>query len=167
MKKLIIINGTMGVGKSTVCKKLLEILVPSVWLDGDWCWNMNPFIVSEENKEMVMNNICYLLKSFLNNTGYENIIFCWVIHQEIIFDQLLERLSGLEFELHKITLICSQQSLTARIQKDVQAGSRKSEDIERSVSRLELYHDMDTKKINVSNLTAEQTAEEIKQLILC
>lgn len=36
MKKLIIINGTMGVGKSTVCKQLLKILAPGVWLDGDW-----------------------------------------------------------------------------------------------------------------------------------
>ena len=76
MKKLIIINGTMGVGKSTVCKMLLDRLVPSVYLDGDWCWNMNPFIVSEENKAMVENNITHLLKSYLSNSEYEYIIFC-------------------------------------------------------------------------------------------
>ncbi len=71
MKKLIIINGTMGVGKSTVCNILLDTLKPSVYLDGDWCWNMNPFVVSEENKKMVINNITHLLKSYLENSGFE------------------------------------------------------------------------------------------------
>jgi len=46
-KKLIIINGTMGVGKSTISKALYKNLENSVWLDGDWCWMMNPFIVNE------------------------------------------------------------------------------------------------------------------------
>lgn len=165
MKKLIIINGTMGVGKSAVCRQLLKNLTPGVWLDGDWCWNMNPFVVSEENKEMVLDNICYLLKSFLNNTGYEYVIFCWVIHQEDIFTQLLIRLQGVEFELHKISLICSVQALTARLQNDVEAGIRNKDVIERSLSRHALYYDMDTQKVDVSDITVEQAAIEIKHLI--
>ncbi len=32
MKKLIIVNGSMGVGKSTVCRQLLKNLTPSVYL---------------------------------------------------------------------------------------------------------------------------------------
>jgi len=47
LKKLVIINGTMGVGKSTICKELSKRLENSVWLDGDWCWMMNPLICSE------------------------------------------------------------------------------------------------------------------------
>ena len=166
MKKLIIVNGTMGVGKSAVSRQLLKILTPGVWLDGDWCWNMNPFVVSEENKAMVMDNIGYLLKSFLNNTGYEYVIFCWVIHREDIFDQLLMRLQGLEFELHKISLICSEQVLTSRLQNDAAAGIREQDVIERSLPRLALYRDMDTQKIDVSDITAEQAAKKIKQLVL-
>lgn len=166
MKKLIIINGTMGVGKSAVCRQLLKILTPGVWLDGDWCWSMNPFVVSEENTQMVLNNIGYLLKSFLNNTGYEYVIFCWVIHQEAIFDQLLVQLQDLEFELHKISLVCSEQALTARLQNDVDAAIRNQDVIERSLPRLALYHDMDTQKIDVSTITTEQAAKEIIQLVL-
>jgi len=165
MKKLIIINGTMGVGKSAVCRQLLKILAPGVWLDGDWCWNMNPFVVSEENKQMVLNNIGYLLKSFLNNTGYEYVIFCWVIHQEAIFDQLLVQLQGLDFELHKISLVCSEQALTTRLQNDVKAAIRNQDVIERSIPRLALYQDMDTQKIDVSTITTEQAAKEIMQLV--
>ncbi len=166
MKKLIMINGTMGVGKSAVCRQLLKILTPGVWLDGDWCWNMNPFVVTDENKAMVTSNISYLLQSFLRNTGYEYVIFCWVIHQEIIFDQILANLREDDFELYKISLICSEKALAARLQKDVEAGIRNQDIINRSLPRLALYRGMDTQKIDVSDMTAEQAAQEIKQLVL-
>ena len=61
MKKLIIINGIMGAGKSTVNDLLLKETANSIYLDGDWCWNMNPFTVNEENIEMVLKNIIFLL----------------------------------------------------------------------------------------------------------
>ena len=60
MKKLIIINGTMGVGKSTVSELLLKETENSI-SDSDRCWNMNPFTVNEENIEMVLKNIIFLL----------------------------------------------------------------------------------------------------------
>ena len=40
MKKLYIIGGTMGVGKTTVCNILKKRLDMSVMLDGDWCWEV-------------------------------------------------------------------------------------------------------------------------------
>ena len=45
----------MGVGKSAVCKQLIKKLQPGVYLDGDWCWNMSPFSVTDETKAMVMD----------------------------------------------------------------------------------------------------------------
>ncbi|MBU3127864.1 AAA family ATPase [Clostridium tagluense] len=165
MKKLIIINGTMGVGKSTVCNILLGTLKPSVYLDGDWCWNMNPFVVSEENKKMVINNITHLLKAYLDNSGYEYIIFCWVIHEEYIFRQLLESVKGCDFELYKISLVCSEIALKSRLEIDVQNGIRKADVIDRSLQRLDLYNNMDTIKIDVSDIDPKQTAIEIIKLI--
>ena len=40
MKNIYIIGGTMGVGKTTICQKLKLKLANSVFLDGDWCWDM-------------------------------------------------------------------------------------------------------------------------------
>ncbi len=54
MKTLLFINGSMGVGKTAVCKALLEQLTPGIFLDGDWCWNMNPFLVTDETTSMVL-----------------------------------------------------------------------------------------------------------------
>ena len=64
MKKLYLIGGTMGVGKTTVCQKLKSELNNSVFLDGDWCWDASPFRVTEETKAMVTDNICHLLNNF-------------------------------------------------------------------------------------------------------
>ena len=53
-KHCILINGTMGVGKTTVCKELMKLLPASVFLDGDWCWYSHPFTVTEQTKQVVM-----------------------------------------------------------------------------------------------------------------
>ena len=82
----------MGVGKTSVCRQLNRDLENSVFLDGDWCWNATPFVVTDETKEMVMDNICHLLNNFLRCTAYQNVVFCWVMHEQSILDELLSRL---------------------------------------------------------------------------
>ena len=52
MKRLYVIGGTMGVGKTTVCRRLARRLPNSAFLDGDWCWDMHPFQVTEETRRM-------------------------------------------------------------------------------------------------------------------
>ncbi|SCH61487.1 Uncharacterised protein [uncultured Clostridium sp.] len=41
MKKLYLIGGTMGIGKTTTCQVLKTKLDKSVFIDGDWCWVMH------------------------------------------------------------------------------------------------------------------------------
>ena len=73
MKTLYLIDGTMGVGKTTVSQQLKMALNNSVFLDGDWCLDASPFQVTEETKAMVIRNICYMLNSFLHCSAYENV----------------------------------------------------------------------------------------------
>ena len=93
MQNLIFINGTMGVGKSAVCRELKKLLPHNVFLDGDHCWDMTPFTVNETTCRMVLDNICALLNSFLKSGMFENILFCWVMHERGIIDEILSRLS--------------------------------------------------------------------------
>ena len=94
MKNLIMLNGTMGVGKTKTSQQLKELLANSVFLDGDWCWDASPFIVTEETKKMVINNITALLNNFIACSAYENIIFCWVMDEQDIIDRIVEQLAG-------------------------------------------------------------------------
>ena len=165
MKRLILINGTMGVGKTTVCKELLEITQPSVFLDGDWCWNMSPFTVNDETKNMVVDNIVYLLKNFLKCSEYENIIFCWVMHEESIISDIVERLKDFDFEKYIFTLSISKEALTTRLKNDIDNNIRTSDIIDRSIARLNMYSKMDSIKIDVSNITPREAANKISDSI--
>lgn len=161
MKRLILVNGTMGAGKTSACTELLTLLDRSAFLDGDWCWMMNPFVVTDETRRMVRDNIVHLLRSFLSCSEYENVIFCWVMQDEQIIDDLLAGLSGLDFVPFRFTLTISEQALRRRLQKDIDGHLRTPGVLTRSLSRLPLYGDMDTVKIDVSGITARQAAERI------
>lgn len=161
MKNLYLIGGTMGVGKTTVCQLLKKELDKSVFLDGDWCWDASPFQVTEETKKMVIDNICYLLNNFLCCSAYENIIFCWVMHDQAIIDSILEKLDTENCAVKCISLIVDENGLRDRLSSDVFKGIRTEDVIERSVERLCKYNVLNTLKINTSEKTVQQVAEEI------
>ncbi|WP_339225264.1 AAA family ATPase [Paenibacillus sp. FSL H8-0332] len=161
MKKLVIVNGTMGVGKSTIVSKLYKELQHSVWLDGDWCWLMNPWKVTEENKTMVMNNIHYMLNQYLDNSMFEYVFFSWVLHKESIFDEILAGIKGKEYELIKVTLMCSEEELIKRMRQD----ERSESEIENSINRLANYKEMNTQKLNTNGKEIDVIIKELLHMI--
>ncbi len=136
MKNLFLIGGTMGIGKSTVCRILKYKLPNCVFLDGDWCWDMHPFQVTDETKQMVMKNICFLLNSFIECSVYENIVFCWVMHQQEIIDNILSRLDLKDCNVKVFSLVCNRDALEERLRRDIEAGVRERDIIERSIARI-------------------------------
>ncbi len=164
MKKLYMIGGTMGVGKTAVCQLLKKQLNHCVFLDGDWCWDMHPFEVNEETKQMVLANIKFLLNSFIQCSVYENIIFCWVMHEQSIIDELLSAIETANCEVKVISLICREESLRERLQKDVDQGIREPEIIQRSIQRLDGYKTLNTIKLDVSDISASMAAKQIASL---
>lgn len=164
MKHLYIIGGTMGVGKTTVGQLLKKQLPNSVFLDGDWCWDADPFQVTEETKAMVLDNICHLLNNFIVCSTYENIIFCWVMHQQSIIDHIKSRLALNDTQLHCISLICEEVSLRQRLERDIAAGLRQLDIVERSLDRLPIYGKLDTAKIDTSGKNPVEVAEEIADM---
>ena len=164
MKTLYMIGGTMGIGKTTVCQQLKQDLPNSVFLDGDWCWDASPFQVTEETKAMVTNNICYLLNNFLKCSAYENIIFCWVMHEQSIIDSILEKLDTQNCEVKCISLAADEKTLRARLAMDVDKGIRSEDVIERSIARIPMYQTLNTIKIDTNAKTVAMIADEIKQL---
>ena len=155
------IGGTMGVGKTSACQILKQKLDNSVFLDGDWCWDMHPFQVTQETKKMVLENIAFLLNNFIQCSAYENIIFCWVMHEQDIIDDILSRLDTAGCQIRSISFVCSQEALIARLQKDVNMGIRTADVIPRSLERVTMYEKLDSVKIDISGLSPEQAAEMV------
>ena len=164
MKTLYLIGGTMGVGKTTVCQRLKQDLPDCVFLDGDWCWDASPFQVTEETKAMVTDNICYLLNNFLHCSAYENVVFCWVMHQQSIIDSIVKKLNLENTEVKCISLIADEDNLRGRLMTDVQNGIRTADIIERSMARIPLYQTLNTIKIDTSNKDVQEIADEIQAI---
>ena len=164
MKTLYLIGGTMGVGKTTVCRELKNQLHRSVFLDGDWCWDMNPFVVTEETKAMVLDNITALLGNFLRCSAYDHVIFSWVMHQQSIVDTILGRLDLTDVKVVSVSLVCSREALLQRLYRDVEAGIRQPDILLRSPQRLNLYDSMNTEKIDTSHAAVAQAVQEILRL---
>ncbi len=151
----------MGVGKTTTCQIIKNKLHNSVFLDGDWCWDMHPFQVTEETKQMVVDNICFLLNNFIKCSAYENIVFCWVLHEQTIIDSIVSRLDTTNVKVHSISLVCDEKALKARLRQDVDEGIRTEDVIRRSIERIPFYEKLNTYKVDVSKMIPEQVADFI------
>jgi len=165
MKNLIIVGGTMGVGKTATCCELQKILPRNVFLDGDWCWDMRPFVVTGETKKMVEGNIAHLLNSFLDCSEFENVIFCWVLHEQKILDDLIARLDHGGCTIHCFSLVSNKQALSERLSHDIAGGKREPDIIARSVARIPLYDALDTMKIDVSTISPTDAAKRIRDCL--
>ena len=159
MKHVYLIGGPMGIGKSTICNQLNQDLDHSVFLDGDWCWNMDPFVVNQDTINMVLDNITHCLNNFIHTPGIENIIFCWVMHKQDIIDQIIQKLDTEGVDIHLISLICEKEELIKRMLID----RRDNQTIRKSLQYLELYKDLDTQKIDVTTLDVQKTIDKIKR----
>ncbi len=109
-----------------------------------------------------MENIVFLLNQFIKCSAYKNIVFCWVMHEQGIINNILEGLSPCNVK--SISLIASPCSLKQRLEKDVEEGKRDGDVFARSLERLKLYDKLNTIKIDTDNKNVEEIANLIAKL---
>ena len=154
----------MGVGKTATCKELKSHLNNAVFLDGDWCWDSDPFQVTEETKAMVLSNICFTLNNFIHCSAYENIVFCWVMHEQAIIDAILSKLDTAGCRVVNVSLTVDEDNLRSRLSFDVENKIRSEDVIERSIERINMYQVLDTVKVDTNNRTVSEIVSEIMKL---
>ena len=62
--RAIIINGPMGVGKTTIGKYIAEKYEGTAFIDGDWCLDIHPFVGNRETKTMAIDNILHMVDNY-------------------------------------------------------------------------------------------------------
>ena len=154
----------MGIGKTTVCQYLKKELSNGVFLDGDWCWDASPFQVTDETKGVVLDNITHVLNNFIRCSAYENIIFCWVMHEQSIIDTILKKLDLSDCRVRSISLIAGEKVVRERIASDIAKGIRTPDAVERSLARLPLYQKLNTIKIDTTGKSVQEICGEIRVL---
>ncbi len=164
-KKLIIISGPMGVGKTTICDTLYRHLYESCWIEGDAFWRTNPFISNEEETEFTIDNITYIINRLLNKKNIKYIVFDWVIHTEKIMDEIIKRINKDNLEVYKITLYCTEEELLKRNMRDIEDGKRDSTSIRRGRGIISAYEKMNTIKIDTTSKEISEVVHEIYNIV--
>ncbi len=159
MKKIIIVNGSMGIGKTTTCVKLYKKFDNAIWLDGDWSWMMHPWKLNDQLVNMVFDNITYTLRNFIACDQYEVILFNWVLHSEEWIKRLISGLGEHDYEVKVITLTCSESALSTRLEHD-----HRNEQVKNHArARLPLYAALPTEKLDTTYLSLDQVVEHLHQ----
>jgi len=110
---------------------------------------------------MVLQNICFMLNQFIRCSAYENVIFCWVMHEQSIIDAILNGIEAECCEIKNISLVCNEETLRARLQKDIDRGNRAPDILGRSIARIPLYQKLNTAKVVTDEKSVSGIADEI------
>ena len=166
MKRVVIINGPIGVGKTTVGKLLCKRLDKSAFIDGDWCFDLHPFIANKETKDMAIDNIVHIINNYLNCSYCDFVVFCWVMDKKEVYRKIVENIQREDIRLYEITLNCTEEALVDRWHKDTLCDWRIDEWLNISKKSLKYFKGLDTILIDTSNKSAIDIAEKINEIIV-
>jgi len=161
---IIIINGSLGVGKSSVSEQLHWKFDKSVNLDGDHIGFVHPFEIYDDARINHLYRTLALLIGFHQNNDYHNFVINYVFEAPESLQELLQLLHPLDSSIHTYWLTCSVEEQERRIR------NRQRDQIEWELKRFTELQQIQTKaaqqgfigkKINTTSLTAEETAKVI------
>ncbi len=166
---IIIINGSVGVGKTTVAEELHQKFDKSIHLDGDHIGNVHPFEIYDEARIDHLYRTLELLVGFHQKNGYQNFVINYVFESADSLQDLLDLLSPLEPSIHIYWLTCDEKEQAKRIQ------GRQSDQLDWELNRFVELHRIQTKaarqgfigkEVDTTGLTPTEVAEKIWKDIL-
>lgn len=158
--KVIVINGPMGVGKTTVGKYIAENTSGTAFIDGDWCLDIHPFIGNNETKAMAIDNILHMIANYQKCSVCQMIVLVWLMDDRWVRERINKGISALGLELNSVTLVCNRDELISRWKNDDQCEWRTDHWLEISLKSLPLFTAPEN-CFDTSGLSIAQIAEAI------
>ena len=161
---IIIINGSLGVGKSSVAEQLHYKFDKSIHLDGDCIGDVQPFKIYDQVPLNHLYRTMELLIGFHQKNGYYNFVINYVFESPESLHEFLELLRPLDPSIHCYWLTCDEEEQAKRIR------NRKREDLQWELGRfLELRRIQKDasqngsigKEVDTTRMTAEEAAQTI------
>ena len=158
--KVIVINGPMGVGKTTVGKYIADKNPGTAFIDGDWCMDIHPFVGNRETKAMAVDNILYMIGNYQRCSECSMVVLVWLMDDGRVRRQIMDGLVSLQAEAQYVTLICDRENLIRRWENDRNCEWRTDQWLEASLASLPGFAAMEN-TIDTGSLSVEQIAERI------
>ncbi len=157
-QKLILLSGSPCVGKTTAGDLLFQMYENSAYLDGDWCWRVNPFRLDDPRLREGDKAMSAVLSNYLR-LGFDYVIFSTVvIMYEPIRQGILDNISEAGYETVGFTLTCAEDTLRERHKK-------RGDQTECSMEWLRLPAYPGDYVIHTDGKTPEQVAREMKAIV--
>ena len=158
--KAIIINGPMGVGKTTVGKYIAEHHPGTAFIDGDWCLDIHPFVGNDETKAMAIDNILHMAGNYKNCSACQMIVLVWLMDDQWVRERIAKGLANLGLEVINVTLLCSEKHLIQRWKSDHACEWRTDDWLQVSLRSLPLFESLPD-CIDTTGLTVAEVAAQI------
>ncbi len=158
--KVIILNGPMGVGKTTVGKYIADHIPGTAFIDGDWCLDIHPFVGNRETKTMAVDNILHMIGNYKKCSECKLIVLVWLMDDEWVYDTIVDGIRRLELDVITRTLTCNATTLTDRWQNDKECPWRTDEWLKISTGSLTYFSLLDN-TLDTTNLSIEEVANQI------
>ena len=157
-KKLILISGSPCVGKTAVGERLFESYDNSAYLDGDWCWCVHPFSVTDGRLRNGDKSMSFVLSNYLDS-DFEYVFFTSVVLTDSqIREGILKGITAGDYEIIAFTLTCSDETLKKRHDKRGDKG-------ETNYYWLHLLHCPGDIVIDTDNKSIWDVVKEMKKVI--
>lgn len=161
---IVIINGSLGVGKTATAWALAEKFTESVMIDGDYIGAIFPKDYNDDEWTAYLYKTIAKLISFHQKNGFVNFVVNYVFENSEILAAFLKQLTKLDEEIKTFYLSCEAKEQRERIIK------RNNSDLAWELERYgELNKALETSAVNAyigfridtSKKTLEEVLEEI------
>lgn len=161
---IIIINGSLGVGKTSVAEQLTTKFDKAVHLDGDAIGDVHPFAIYDDARITHLYRTLAHLIAFHQAHGYANFVINYVFEAPQSLQALLDLLRPLDDEIHVYWLTCSAEEQEKRIR--ARSRDQIGWELERFIELQAIQANAAEKgfigtQVNTTGLSVEQVAEKI------
>lgn len=158
--KVTILNGPMGVGKTTIGKLIADSYEGTAFIDGDWCLDLHPFIGNQETKEMAIDNILHMIGNYKKCSHCRHILLVWLMDEPWVIQQITDGIAAMGLELNNVTLVCDREELIRRWKNDTVCEWRIDEWLAVSLDSLSFFTSLEH-QLDTTHLTIPEVAEVI------
>ena len=157
---VILLNGPMGVGKTTVGKHLADSYPGTAFIDGDWCMDLHPFVGSRETKEMAIDNILHMIGNYSKCSSCKRIVVVWLMDNDWVCRAMAAGICAIGLNLRSMTLMCDEAELIQRWTHDDKCDWRTDEWLKVSLASLPHFAALDN-RMDTTHLTIDQVVQAI------
>lgn len=163
-KRLILLCGPNGVGKTSICRELLHLTPRSAYVDSDPLRLMNPFVLSDETIPTIAKNIGDLIGNYLDCPAVETVFFSYGFHgrRREIFEHVMEGLAGRDIAFFPLVIWCDEAENIRRMRADERDEARIARAIE--ISRG-AYAEVSYPRIDVTKLDVRGAAQAVSNAV--